>query len=186
MFISIVLGLGVAHLLLGFGETIQERRSLKLYWVHTVWAVNVLHFHLSFWWNYFTWGRLDAWSYGLFLVLIGYTVLLYLLAVIIYPRRLEPGFDFREHLLGNRVWFFGILTLLGPVDFLETTLKASAGVRPMPDDYVVYALVLTGAALACLIWRNTRVLAAGGLVWLGVDLYYNATALGALGDLFNR
>ena len=48
------------------------------------------------------------------------------------------------------------------------------------------ALVLTGAALACLIWRNTRVLAAGGLGWLGVDLYYNATALGALGDLFNR
>lgn len=47
MFISIVLGLGVGHVLLGFGETIQERRSLKLYWAHTVWAVNVLHFHLS-------------------------------------------------------------------------------------------------------------------------------------------
>jgi hypothetical protein len=154
--------------------------------VHTVWAVNVLHFHLSFWWNYFTWGELSAWNYGLFLVLIGYTILLYLLAVIIYPKQLDPGFDFKQHLLQNRVWFFGILTTLGAVDFLETMLKASAGIRPMPDDYIPYAIVLTGAAVACLVSRNTKVLAAGGLIWLGVDLYYNATALGALGDLFNR
>jgi hypothetical protein len=148
--------------------------------------VNILHFHLSFWWNYFTWGQLRAWSYGLFLVLIGYAILLYLLAVIIYPRQLQPGFDFKEHLLENRVWFFGILIALGVVDFLETLLKASAGIRPMPHDYVVYALVLAGSAVACLISRNTKVLAGGGLVWLSVDLYYNATALGALGDLFNR
>lgn len=184
VFISIVLGLGVAHVLLGFGETIQERRTLTLYWVHTVWAVNVLHFHLSFWWNYFTWGGLEAWDYGLFLLLIGYAVLLYLLAVIIYPRRLEPGFDFKAHLLENRVWFFGILTTLGGVDFLETLLKATAGLRPMPEGYLAYAAVLSGSAVACLLSRSTRVLAGGGLVWLGFDLYYNATALGALGDLF--
>jgi hypothetical protein len=184
VFISIVLGLGVTHLLLGFGETIQERRTLRLYWVHTVWAVNVLHFHLSFWWNYFTWGGLETWNYGLFLLLIAYTTLLFLLAVVLYPRRLEPGFDFKAHLLENRVWFFGILTSLGFIDVVETLLKAGAGLRPVPEGYLVYAAILTGSALACLLFRSTRVLAGAGLLWLGLDLYYNATALGALGDLF--
>ncbi len=174
----------MAHVLLGFGETIQERRTLNLYWVHTVWAVNVLHFHLSFWWNYFTWGELEAWSYGVFLLLIGYAVLLYLLAVVIYPRRLEPGFDFKAHLLENRVWFFGILTTLGVLDLFETVVNAGSGLRPVPADYFVYASIMTGTALACLLSRRTQVLAAAGLIWLGFDLYYNATALGALGDLF--
>ena len=151
-----------------------------------MWSVNVLHFHLSFWWNYFTWGGLESWDYGLFLLLIGYAVLLFLLAVIIYPRRLEPGFDFKAHLLENRVWFFGVLVTVGVVDFLETLLKASAGLRPMPEDYIVYAVVLSGSAVACLFFRSTKILAVGGLVWLGFDLYYNATALGALGDLFTR
>ena len=184
VFISIVLGLGVAHILLGFGETIQERRELSLYWVHTVWAINTLHFHLSFWWNYFTWGELAEWSYGIFLVLIGYALVLFLMAVVIYPRRLPPGFDFKAHLLENRVWFFGLLTLAGLVDVTDTVLKAGAGIRPVPEGYALYGLILTGSAVLCLLSRSTKVLAGAGLVWLSFDLYYNATALGALGDLF--
>jgi hypothetical protein len=184
VFISIVLGLGVTHLLLGFGETIQERKSLEPYWVHTVWSINVLHYHLSIWWNYFVWGELESWSYGLFLVLIGYAVLLFLMAVVLYPRRLEPGFDFKEHLLENRVWFFSLLTAAGFVDVAETWLKQAAGIRPIPEGYAVYGVVLTGSAVACLLTRNTRVMAAAAVIWLAVDLYFNGTAVGALGDLF--
>ena len=181
---SIVLGLGIAHILVGFGETIQERGELKTYWVHTVWSVNILHYHLSLWWNYFVWGELEAWDYGLFLLLIGYAILLFLMAVVLYPRRLEPGFDFKEHLLKNRIWFFGLLTASGGVDVVETLLKSAAGIRPMPEGYVAYGIVLTGSAIACLLSRNTKVLAAGGVIWLAVDLYFNGTAVGALGDLF--
>jgi len=178
------LGLGVAHILHGFGETIQERRSLKTYWVHTVWAINVLHYHLSIWWNYFVWGEMAEWSYGLFLVLIGYAILLFLMAVVLYPREIEPGFDFRQHLMENRVWFFGLLTAAGFVDVAETLLKEAAGIRPMPEGYIPYGIVLTGSAVACLVSRNPKVLAGAGVIWLAVDLYFNGTAVGALGDLF--
>ena len=171
---------------MGFGETIQERGSLRPYWVHTVWSINVLHYHLSLWWNYFVWGELEAWSYGLFLLLIGYAILIFLMAVVIYPRRIEPGFGFKVPFLENRVWFFGLLVTSGLVDVAETTVKAGAGVRPMPEGYAIYFVLLTGSALACLLSRNTKVLAAGGVIWLTVDLYFNATAVGALGDLFTN
>ena len=170
---------------MGFGETIQQRRSLGIYWVHTVWSVNVLHYHLSFWWNHFTWGEFEQWDYGVFLLLVGYAILLFLLAVIIYPRRLEPGFDFKAHLLENRVWFFGILTVCNIVDVAETLLKGSLEIRPVPNGYLVYAGVLIAISAAGLLSRNPKVLAAGGTIWLGLDLFYNATALGTLGDLFS-
>jgi len=184
VFISIVMGLSVTHILHGFGATIQERHEGRTWWVHAVWAVNILHYQLSVWWAFFVWNQLDEWSYGLFLFLIGYTVVLYLLAAVIYPRDLAPGFDLRAHFLENRVWFFGLLLLTAPLDVVETSLKAEAGLRPMPDGYFVYVGILTSVVLVCLVRRDPRVLAVGGTIWLAIDLYYNATALGALGGLF--
>ena len=104
--------------------------------------------------------------------------------MVIYPRRLDPGFDFKQHLLDNRLWFFALLTISSFVDVGETLLKEASGIRAVPEGYVPYAAAVIGAAVACLFSRSTKVLAAAGVLWLAMDLYFNGTAVGALGDLF--
>ena len=42
--ISVVMGLGITHLLIGVSKTIHLRRTLRIYWVHSVWSVNLLFF----------------------------------------------------------------------------------------------------------------------------------------------
>ena len=39
--ISVILGLALTHLLLGTSRLIQERDSVKPYWVQLVWTLNV-------------------------------------------------------------------------------------------------------------------------------------------------
>ena len=37
--LSMILGLGVAHLLRGVGRIVQHPKKYRIYWVHLVWAL---------------------------------------------------------------------------------------------------------------------------------------------------
>jgi hypothetical protein len=58
--ISVVLGLALTHLLRGLSKLIQMRHSVKLYWMHIVWTINILLYVLGLWWGMYGWNKLQS------------------------------------------------------------------------------------------------------------------------------
>jgi hypothetical protein len=140
--ISIITGLGITHLLTGLGRFLGGPDSPRVYWVHVVWSVNVILMQAFFWWFTFKWADNPSWTFALFLFVLAYAILLYLLAVILYPVELLPGFDFRDHFVRRRKWFFFLLSFIALVDVFDTMLKGRENVNSI-DAWGVLFLVFS-------------------------------------------
>ena len=94
--LSIIVGLGVTELLTNFARQIQNRATIKFYWIHTILALLVYVALLQQWWE--IWGVRDVptWTFpGLLMMLAGPTGL-FLIANLLFP---EPVRDtnFRDY-----------------------------------------------------------------------------------------
>jgi hypothetical protein len=91
--ISIIIGLGIAHILLGIGEIVDRLTGrgdrLRLSVAHGAWLMHTFFWLVLFWWWQF---RLDViweeWTIGVYFFLVMYAVVLFLIAVILVPRDL--------------------------------------------------------------------------------------------------
>jgi cell division protein FtsW (lipid II flippase) len=82
---SIVLGLGVTRLVGGLGHLMQSRKRKRTYWVHTLWAVNLLLVNAIVWWFAYRWHTYERWTFFLFLWLLLSPIVLYLIASLLFP-----------------------------------------------------------------------------------------------------
>jgi hypothetical protein len=121
--ISIVIGLGIAHLLSGAAQAIHERKRARLDSVHAVWTVSVFLVMVLNWWVLFTWRTHEVWTFDVFLLLILWAVALYLLVVFLYP----PGKDIGETWGGvyesNRRWFLSTYAAMSLLDIAITAVR---------------------------------------------------------------
>lgn len=135
--VSIVIGLGLTHILSGIGGAIHRLRGfgpeIRLDAVYLLWVAFVFLYLVSFWWWEFKLDRVEIdWTLGVYLFIIFYAVLLYLLAVVLVPRDMDGVADSWEYFLASRRWFFGLLALIFLVDIPDTFLKgADWGLRPL-------------------------------------------------------
>ena len=120
---SIVLGLGITRLLSGCGELLQLGLSVRLYWVHLLWAGNVFLFLVLNWWILFRWRTQTEWTFFIFLFVLLSPTISYLLTVLLFPRTLGAGSDLRTHYFAQRRGFFLLAALLPPIDAVDTLLK---------------------------------------------------------------
>ena len=51
--LSVIMGLGVTHILAGLSKTIHKRKTVKPYWVQAMWVFNVLIYIVTIWWACF-------------------------------------------------------------------------------------------------------------------------------------
>jgi hypothetical protein len=170
--ISVVMGLGITHLLIGVSKAIRHRDSIRGYWVHSVWTVNILVFIVVIWWGMFWWSSLGQWNFYQFLFVVLYAIVLFLLASILYPWEFARDFDFQEHFYRNRRWFFGIQALAWCIDVPETLLKAGAGLRELPQSYLVFVSSMLGLSLIGGATSNRLYHAVFSVYWLVALLAY--------------
>ena len=84
VFISIIVGLAVANVLLGFSRILgQEGHRTSL--AHVVWIYWTLLFLTFFWWFSFDWRLQNTWTLGLFLWVVGYAMLMFVLSSLVTP-----------------------------------------------------------------------------------------------------
>ena len=154
--ISVIMGLGVTHILGGLSKTIHHRRTINTYWVHSLWAFNVLLYVVTIWWGMFWWSGLENWSYFNFMMLISYAIMLFLAASLIYPWDFEKDVDLEEHFYETRPWFFAVLAFAWFLDVPETLLKTEDGLRDLPQAYLLFAGTQLVLAIAgCLVSNRT-------------------------------
>lgn len=133
--VSVIMGLGITHLVTGTSKLIQHRSEVRLYVPHMLWTLNILIFILLIWWGMFNWSSHETWFAYEYLFIALYAIVMFFLASLLYPWDMAKDIDVRAHFFGNRTWFFGVLLVAWTIDLLATLVKADVGLRPVPTGY---------------------------------------------------
>jgi len=158
--ISIIVGLGITHILSSLGNAIQRLRGhgppIRLEITYLAWVAFVFTWLVTFWWFEFKWRDLaPEFGIGLFLFLVLYAVSLFSLAVILVPDRLSVVDDSWEYFLSIRGWFYGGLLVLNAIDLADTFMKGlDWGFR---FSYLSYWAATTAAGIFGLTTTRRRV-----------------------------
>ncbi len=152
--LSVIMGLGVTHILAGLSKTIHHRKTVKVYWVQMLWGLNVLIYIVTIWWGMFWWSGQQEWAYFQFLLLILYAILLFLSASLIFPWDFADDFDFEDHFYETRPWFFAVLAVAWCIDIPETVVKSDGGLRGLPEEYLAFAFTHITLNVVAAIWSN--------------------------------
>lgn len=155
--ISIIIGLGIAHILLGLGGIVDRLvgrgERLKLSVAYAAWLANVFIWLVMFWWWQF---RLDElwsdWTVGRYLFLILYSVVVFLNAAILVPRSWDGVSDLGEFFLQRRAWFYSAFIVGTLLDVVDSFLKGG----------MEYILVTTGFWV-WLLWAGTLLVCVAGI-----------------------
>lgn len=126
--VSIIVGLGIAHILLGIGGIIdrlsRKKDRLELSLAHASWLGFCFAWLVMFWWwEYRFSSRVSDWTMGLYLFLICYAVTLFLLQAVLVPRTWDGVTSLKEYFLERRVWFYSLLLFVTILDLFDSYLK---------------------------------------------------------------
>ena len=119
VFISIILGLAVVHILGGISLILDKRVSTKTYKLHNLWAFNMLFVAVNVWLSSFVLSSLEVLEAIHFINLLAYATLTYLLSGLLFPVQGEEVTDFKIHFMENRTRFYVLCVLFVIVDAFD-------------------------------------------------------------------
>jgi hypothetical protein len=182
--ISIIVGLGITHILSSLGAAVHRLRhhgrSLRLEINYLVWIAFIFTWLANFWWWEFRWSELvAALDVGIFSFLMLYSVALFMLTVILVPHQLSIVDDSWEYFLSIRHWFYGGLLVLNGIDLVDSLMKGPEWAMRAP--YLRYWVTLTVACVIGLFTIRRSVHIGFGvivLVWSNALTFYQLFVLG--------
>jgi len=126
--VSIIVGLGITHILLGIGGIIdrlsRKEDRLELSLAHLTWLGYCFSWLVMFWWwEYRLSSRVTDWTMGLYLFLIAYSVTLFLLQAVLVPRTWDGVTSLKDFFLERRMWFYSLLLVGTVLDQIDSYLK---------------------------------------------------------------
>jgi hypothetical protein len=183
--VSIVVALAIAHLLTALAEGIHRFRGhgepIRLDAVFLLWIGSILVWLVSFWWWEFKLQEIAVeWSYGLYIFVISYAIVLFMLAQILVPHRMRGISDSYAYFMEGRQWFFGTLLLMQAVDVADTFIKGYEwGMRPeVLATYITIAVV----AITGIISERRSIQIGAAVVAFASQVLYVTQELGVLGS----
>jgi cell division protein FtsW (lipid II flippase) len=185
---SIVLGLGVTRLVGGFGNLMQTRRRKQMYWVHTLWMLNLLLTMTIVWWVAYRWRAQQHWTFFLFLWLILSPTILYLISALLFPDSDEARTvtDWQSYYYENHRDIFVLYALIFPIDLIDTLLKGVAHFKAQGPVYLGTMVLWFALLLVAAFIRRKRYHAFLAILFmiynvllLGTSLLTDETAAGA-------
>lgn len=112
VFFSVIIGLGISHLLRAISDLVEIRDRVRTDWVHAVYVVLVFIWLVHSWWGMWTLQEAPSWSYGAFLLMVGTLASVYMMSALALPRAPEQGVvDLRAHFDVVRPVFLGAMAL---------------------------------------------------------------------------
>ena len=150
--LSIVLGLGITQLLQGYGRLMSARSRVRLYWPALLWAVSLLFAHVQNWWSMFSLRSRAHWNFLDFALVLSNPVLLYLLAALVLPEKMEGEVDLEAHYYDHSRWFFALLLLL--ITFSVAKAAVLDGAIKLDADRLLQAIWFVLAAIALVTRRR--------------------------------
>lgn len=123
--VSIILGLGITHLLSSVHRLVQAGPRVRYYWLSMVWVVLIFVSQVEWWWAIFALRQTATWNFFYFLFFLLSPVALFLAAAFALPD-VEAGqhYDLRQYYYDNRGWFFGVVALSPAFDAVRRGIEA--------------------------------------------------------------
>lgn len=151
---SIIVGLGLTHLLQGILDLIQERT--KPYWVHLVWVAWAFIQAIFWWWWEFRYSQIEQWTFPLFMFVIGYAFLVYLFCSFLFPKNIDEYGGFRSYFYARKKWFFGVLIVFFAADLVDTLLKGADYFASLGPEYIIGTVTIIAGAIAAALLKSSR------------------------------
>lgn len=174
---SIIIGLGMTHLLRGVARLIQHPEQMRIYWVHLVWVAFMFFSTIFWWWWEFRLSDIQTWTFQLYLFVVIYAFVFYLACALLFPERMEGYEGFHDYFYARRNWFFGVLAFSIIVDFADSWLKGPDHVANLGLEYLVanttkLLLFVTAAATRNEVFHAIFAVAALAYqIWFAFRLY---------------
>ncbi len=128
--ISIIIGLGLTHILTGLVRDIFAGRATENHVIYTIFVIIVLVLN---WWVIFSWRNHPSWSFDAFLVLVSWAISHYVIAITLYPPKGSDSGHFETH----RHWFLWSLFAMTMLDIGQTAMRGDIF---RPWYYLVFVL----------------------------------------------
>lgn len=151
VFMSIILGLAVVHLLGGVSLILDQRIVARLFWVHAVWVLNMFCVITWVWWANWQLNDIESFSLAHYISMVLFSVVLYLMCGLLFPVKGKEVEDFYIQFELNRARFF----YLGEALLVAAALKGYVDRQVLPDPDTGERAV-TFAALAVLFGIASR------------------------------
>jgi hypothetical protein len=147
--VSIVIGLGISHLLTGVGNLLVDRARVRFYWVWGAFVLLTFMAYVQLWWATFGLGGEGVLTnfFG-FLFFMLPPIGLFLMTVLLLPDFEGEGtIDLRRHYFANHRWFFGIGALVPLLGGIRAVLLSGDPITELDRLFDVFfiTLLLTGA-----------------------------------------
>jgi hypothetical protein len=153
---SVIIGLGITHLLMGVAGILQHPGREKTYWVHLAWVAATFLRAIFWWWFEFRLSKTAEWTFTLYAFVLAYAFLIYLWCALLFPRDLVGYDGFKDYFYSRRRWFFGIGLAGQAIDLVDTLLKGMDHFHSLGPSYVI-ALATISVLLMIAMWtRNER------------------------------
>jgi hypothetical protein len=165
--VSIIIGLGMAHVLAAAVRLIQHRARVRFYWPALAWALNLFGLMLLVWWAEYSLNHHDRWTFAQFAVTVAIPVLLYVAASLVLPAGNDEGkVDLRVAYQFNRVWFLSLVAASILASYLQTYLFDGRIPFDLDNGLKLLALGITSAAIVVRNEAVQKMVAAVNLAWL--------------------
>jgi hypothetical protein len=165
---SVIIGLGVTHLLTGVAGIVQHPDRPKIYWVHLMWVAATFLRAIFWWWFEFAFSG-ATWTFGLYFFVLGYALLIYLWCALLFPKDLAGYEGYKDYFYARRTWFFGVGLAANIADIADTLLKGVGHFLALGPVYFVGQVVMIILFITALRTRNERFhafFAIYGVAWL--------------------
>ncbi|MDQ6826580.1 MAG: hypothetical protein M3Z14_05190 [Candidatus Eremiobacteraeota bacterium] len=175
--ISILIGLGMSHLLGAMVRLIHNRSRTKFYWPSQLWAINLFLLLTLIWWADFNLNRHEYWTFAIFLATLTLPAILYVACGLVLPAsEVRNDDDMRAAYFENRVWFLSLISTAIALSFVQTylldghiTVDTDAGLKVLLLSFSIFPIV-SKAEIA----QKTAALANfATVVFYIVFLFYN-------------
>ena len=118
IFVSLIIAIGVTHLLSSGSGLIRFRGKVRLHVPTLIWMAALLLIQIQIWWGSYYRREIEGWTFFGFLFYLLIPIVASMLGFLLIPTP-EPGADLVAEYDNNRKWFFGLLTGLVILSLLE-------------------------------------------------------------------
>jgi hypothetical protein len=169
---SVIIGLGITHLLQGVAGIAQHPGREKVYWVHLVWVAVVFLRVIFWWWFEFRLSGIASWSFALYFFVLSYAFVIYLTCALLFPKDLADYDGFKDYFYSRKNWFFGINLAGIGVDVADSLFKGLDHFQALGTSYPIIMAVLASLFTIALWTRSERFHAAFAVASLAYLLVY--------------
>ena len=161
--ISVVIGLGLSHLLTGTADLVKSRRRVRFYWVHLLWIALIFVGHIFLWWSMWNLRLVRNWNFFSFLLILLAPVLLYVAAAFLIPKvEADTAINLRDYFYENHSAFFIVNAAFMALMSVENwVLSGRMSPRPVMIVFALWFVLLCVSAAI----KNARYHAAVALLF---------------------